>query len=72
MQNGELKAYVSNQKFFMIHYSIPFWNDQGQISPQTESPSAHPSSGYKVILISTLPEQIELVKSYLEYSATIS
>ncbi|MBU9736370.1 histidine kinase [Diplocloster agilis] len=69
MQNGELKAYVSNQNFFMIHYSIPFWNDQGQISPQTESPSAHPSSGYKVILISTLPEQIELVKSYLEYSA---
>ncbi|MBU9727554.1 histidine kinase [Diplocloster modestus] len=69
MQNGELKAFTSNQKFFIINYSIPVWNDQGQASPHTESPAAAPSSGYKVILISTLPEQIELIKSFLEYSA---
>ncbi len=67
-QGGVLHATSLSDKAFKISYSIPIWNESSHPEPSAVSDDRISASGHKVILISTLPEQIDLIRTYLEFT----
>lgn len=67
-QGGALHASSLADKAFKISYSIPIWNELSHPELSSVPHDSASVSRHKVILISTLPEQIDLIRTYLEFT----
>jgi sensor histidine kinase YesM len=70
MHQSSTSMRINSRKVLEIEYTLPVWVDNSTEVTSTNNPYEPPSEisdKTKIVLVSTMPEQIELIKSYLKY-----